>query len=77
MADVEDLMAAWGVIVSRQIVRLWVNRLVANWQIASVRIDRNRTTSGIWMKSSSQSMARDTGFGAHAMKIEFFLIFFY
>jgi len=25
-ADVEDLLAEWGVIVSRETIRLWVNR---------------------------------------------------
>ena len=50
-ADVEDLLAARGVIVSRETVRLWSIVLVDISQIASGGIDRDRTTSGTWTKS--------------------------
>ncbi|EDQ03266.1 transposase [Sulfitobacter indolifex HEL-45] len=49
-ADVEDLLAARSVIVSREAIRLWVNRLVNTLQIAFAGTDHGRTTSGTWMK---------------------------
>ena len=40
-ADVEDLLAAWGVTVSRETVRLWVNRFGRHFADC-IRRDRPR-----------------------------------
>lgn len=53
-ADVEDLLAARGVIVSRETVkRSWYGPIVLadTLQIASDEIVRERTTNGTWTKS--------------------------
>ena len=49
-ADVEDLLAERGVIVSREAIRLWVNRFSAHFA-ACIRRDRPRpNTNGTWTK---------------------------
>lgn len=45
-ADVEDLLAERGVIVSRQTVRLWIKRFGHHF----AEIDPSQTISGIWMR---------------------------
>ena len=55
-ADVEDLLTERGITVSREAIRLWVNRFGRHYadcitQIALGEIVRGRTTSGIWTKS--------------------------
>ena len=50
-ADVEDLLAERGVIVSREAIRLWINRSVATSPTASGATGQRRRTSGTWMRS--------------------------
>lgn len=49
-ADVEDLLASRGVIVSRETIRLWVNRF--GWHFADCipGVDQGRMTSSIWVR---------------------------
>ena len=56
-ADVEDILAERGVIVSREAIRMWVNRFGAHLWPASARIGYVRKTSGTWTRSWSRSMA--------------------
>ncbi len=48
---VEDLLAARSVIVSREAIRLWVNRFGQHFANCIRRDQPRRTTSGTWMKS--------------------------
>jgi putative transposase len=48
-ADVEDLLAERGVIISRETIRLWVNRFGAHFAPVSDVTGRGRTTIGILM----------------------------
>jgi len=50
-ADVEDLLAAPGVIVSREAIRLWVNRFGRHFAVFFAGIVRDRKISSIWTKS--------------------------
>lgn len=50
-ADVEDLLAERGVIVSREAIRLWVNRFGRHFAKRIRRDRRDRTVSGIWTRS--------------------------
>ena len=50
-ADVEDLLASRGVVVSRETIRYGSIALDDISQTASAGIVRDRTTSGTWMKS--------------------------
>ena len=56
-ADVEDLLAERGVIVSREAIRLWVNRFAFILPLVSAVDDRVQTTNGTWTRLWSRSMA--------------------
>ena len=56
-ADVEDILAERGVIVSREAIRMWVNRFGAHLWPASAGIGHIRTKSGIWTRWWSRSTA--------------------
>lgn len=65
MADVEDLLAERGVFVSREAVLLWGNRFGAYFAQC---VRRDRTISGIRVKSTLRSVARSTDCGAPLMR---------
>jgi hypothetical protein len=50
-ADVEDLLAERGVIISREAIRLWVNRFGRPLQIVSGEIGLRLATSGTSTRS--------------------------
>ncbi len=73
-ADVEDLLAERGVIVSREAIHRWVNpfgRHFAN----CIRRDRPKgLTNGIWTKWSSRSTVGYAGLCGRWMRTEMLLI---
>ena len=56
-ADVEDLLAQRGVIVSRETVRSWVNRFGRHFADCINVTVRQQRTNGTLMKSSCRSAA--------------------
>lgn len=56
-ADVEDLLADRGVVVSRETIRLWVNRFGPHFANCIRRDQPNLQTSGILTRWWCRSMA--------------------
>ena len=70
---VEDMLAMRGIVVSHETVRVGRRNLVGTSPIKSAAARRNLATNGISMKSSSQSMVRNIGFGARSIRMGLFL----
>ena len=68
-ADVEDLLAERGVIVSREAIRLWVNRFGPHFANCVRAIVLAPTTNGIWMRSLSRFEGRNIGCGVPSTRM--------
>lgn len=76
-ADVENLLAERGVLVSRGTIRVWINRFDRHFADCSHRHRPKPKTSGSLMRPSSLSEERSIGIGGQLMQTAMFLIFWF
>jgi len=75
-ADVEDLLAERGVLVSRETVRVWINRFGRHFADC-IRRDRPRPNDKWHIDEAVITIGGSIGFGGQLMRTAMFLIFWF